>query len=274
MTTGLGSGVANSARRVRPDSALRSGSILTPLATTTAAVRSQPKSWRTAAGRAVLESFCRYLLSASPITWMRFGCTKLRCPTSAMPGYFAVDGSSRRARPSCPATHLSFRVADWDSNRALGGSSGGMAISGMCVPRSATPVAAMAASVRVLFALRTLGAVVTAELFLVFQHLAVELVGERVDRGVHVRALGVGVQLRALGVDRGLGDVPGLLHMQHHAGGGHVIEMLLDAADFLGRILAQRLGNIDLVAGNGDVHGGFSGWLKRVTFADWKAECS
>ena len=63
-------------------------------------------------------------------------------------------------------------------------------------------------------------------------------------------AFAIGVQLRALGVDGGLGAVPVLLlfEVQHDVGVGHMVEVFLDAPDFLGHIVAQGVGNLDLLA--------------------------
>src|SRR3989344_474140 len=52
------------------------------------------------------------------MTWIRLGWTKLRWPTSAMPGNFAVVGSSRRSWPASPATHLSLSGPDSASKRS------------------------------------------------------------------------------------------------------------------------------------------------------------
>src|SRR3989344_4345618 len=52
------------------------------------------------------------------MTWTRLGWTKLRWPTSAMPGNFAVVGSSSRSLPVSPATHLSLSAPDSASKRS------------------------------------------------------------------------------------------------------------------------------------------------------------
>jgi hypothetical protein len=70
-------------------------------------------------------------------------------------------------------------------------------------------------------------------LFLVLLDAAVELVGERIDGGVHVLFGRVGVDLVAAQHQRGLRLVAQLLHREHAVDVDQLLEMPRDAFEFL-----------------------------------------
>jgi hypothetical protein len=96
--------------------------------------------------------------------------------------------------------------------------------------------------------------VVVTGLFLVFDHLAIQLVGQEVNGGIHVVAIGVGMDLRALGGNRAFGLVPVLLHLENDTGAGDVIEVALDPANLLIYVSAQGVGDFNVLTGNGNLH--------------------
>lgn len=91
-------------------------------------------------------------------------------------------------------------------------------------------------------------------LLLVFQDLAVELVGQKIDRRIHVVAFCVRMQAHTFGMNSSLCLVAVLLYMQYHIGCRDVVEATLDSCQFLGRITSQRLGNRHILAAHRDLH--------------------
>ena len=91
--------------------------------------------------------------------------------------------------------------------------------------------------------------VVIREFFLEFSDLAIELVGEHVDRDVHVVLDRLGEQPFTRYADRCLGLVPLFLDRQDHVHVGDVIEKAFDLAHLLRYPVAQRLSDLDMVTG-------------------------
>src|SRR5690606_31442122 len=98
--------------------------------------------------------------------------------------------------------------------------------------------------------------VMIRELFLVLGDLPIELVGEVVDRGVHVA-------VRRLGMDRGtaacvhrrLRLVNELLDGQNAVDGRHVVEVALELSEPRRDVVAQRVRDFDVMTGNRQIHG-------------------
>src|SRR3990167_8121851 len=121
---------------------------------------------------------------------------------------------------------------------------------------------------------RSFAAVVVGGFSPVPEHLPVEFGGERVYRGIHVGSLGVGVQGGPGRVEGGLGLVQVLLDVQHDFGVDDVVEMFLEASDFLRGIVAQGFGDFHLMTAYRDLHEGSPELIRLATFAGWKAGCS
>src|SRR5690606_3184203 len=84
--------------------------------------------------------------------------------------------------------------------------------------------------------------VMISELFLVLRGLPIELVGQIVDRGVHVAVSRLGMDRgTAAGVHRRFGFVDELLDGQNAVDGRHVIEMALELPEPRCDVLAQRV---------------------------------
>lgn len=88
----------------------------------------------------------------------------------------------------------------------------------------------------------------------VFQNLAIEFVGKRIDGGIHIRTLGIGMQGRAFGMDSRLGEMTILFDVQDYGSVGEVIEVFLNSADFFGGVILKRFGNGDLVSTDSNLH--------------------
>src|SRR5258706_96781 len=86
------------------------------------------------------------------------------------------------------------------------------------------------------------------QLVLVADHLAVELVGEEVDRRVQVGFLALAVQLLAGDVRGAFGLLPELLHREDHVRVEHMVEMPRHALELGAHVAADRRGHFDMVA--------------------------
>jgi hypothetical protein len=100
-----------------------------------------------------------------------------------------------------------------------------------------------------------LGRVVVGDLLLVLAHQALELVGQRVDRRVHVGLVGHRMDRVAAHVQGRLGLVSQLLHREDPVRVDHLVEMAHDALAFLLQVAAQGGGDLDVMAGDAQVHG-------------------
>ena len=81
--------------------------------------------------------------------------------------------------------------------------------------------------------------VMVGGLFLVFLDAAVELVGQRVDGGIHVLFGGVGVDLVPAHHQGGLGLVAHFFDREHAVDVDQLLEMPGDALEFLENVAAQ-----------------------------------
>src|SRR5690606_26997023 len=110
-------------------------------------------------------------------------------------------------------------------------------------------------------------AVVVHHFLLVLEQQPVELVGQQVDRRVHVDGAGVGVEVLAGKVDRGFGAVVGLVQAELGADLERLLEMPRQALELGLDIVAQGRRHLDLMAVDIDTHSpppGFSGRFRRV----------
>src|SRR5687767_9885815 len=106
-------------------------------------------------------------------------------------------------------------------------------------------------------ALDALG-VLHVEALLVADHLAVELVDQPVDRRVHVAVVRLHVDVLARHVHVGLDPLVELLHRHHDVHVDHVVEVPIDALELRDDVVADRLGDLDVVTGQVEVHAGIS----------------
>src|SRR3546814_4802810 len=105
-------------------------------------------------------------------------------------------------------------------------------------------------------------------LLLVLEQQPVELVGQQVDRRVHVDGAGVGMEDLAGEVDRGLGAVVGLVEAELGADLEGLLEMPRQALELALDIVAQGRCHLDLMAVDIDTHSpptGFSGSSEEYT---------
>src|SRR5260221_278588 len=104
-------------------------------------------------------------------------------------------------------------------------------------------------------ALLCLGGVVIGNLFLVLAHTPVELVGERIDRRVHVGVFGQCMDRLTAQMQCRLGPLLELFHRQHAVRIDHVIGMAHQALELLFHVAAQRGTDLDMMAGDAQMHG-------------------
>ncbi len=78
----------------------------------------------------------------------------------------------------------------------------------------------------------------TDDLFLVSEDLAVELVDKQIDGGIHSVSRGIGVDDGAFGADVGLGIETLFLDMKYDVSGNDVVEVTLHAPDLFERVVA------------------------------------
>ncbi len=86
--------------------------------------------------------------------------------------------------------------------------------------------------------------------FLEASGLAIQLVNQLVDRHVHVVSDGLGVEVFAAGVECCLRLMSNLLDGEDDLGVDQMIKMPLDARQFLRDEVAQRIGQVDVMAGD------------------------
>jgi hypothetical protein len=75
-------------------------------------------------------------------------------------------------------------------------------------------------------------ALMVGQLFFVFLQLAIELVNQHVDRGVHVILFHLGKEVGAVDVYGGLGYLPVFFHRQDYMYVGYMIEVALQPLEF------------------------------------------
>src|SRR5512132_82081 len=97
-------------------------------------------------------------------------------------------------------------------------------------------------------------AAVILDEFLVFQHLPVELVGERVDRRVHVGIDALGVDVLAAHVHVRLHLLSQLVDRKHHTDVDHMIEMTVDALELGNDVGPDRRRDFEMVASEVQIH--------------------
>src|SRR6266567_2794966 len=95
---------------------------------------------------------------------------------------------------------------------------------------------------------------VSVPLFLVSDHLAIELVGQRVDRRVHVGIDAFGVDVLAADVKVGGDLLPELVDREHDIDVDHVIEMPGDAVELRRHVIADRRCDHEMMAGQVQIH--------------------
>src|SRR5947208_4707855 len=104
-------------------------------------------------------------------------------------------------------------------------------------------------------ALQRLGvAAMIGELFLMLLHLPIELVGERIDRGVHVGIDALRVDLLAANMDVRFHDLSYLVHTEHHADIDHMVEMPRHPVELVDDISADRGCDLKVMSGEVQVH--------------------
>ena len=89
--------------------------------------------------------------------------------------------------------------------------------------------------------------VMVGSLFLVLLDAAVELVGERVDGGIHILLSGIGVDFIAAHHQGGFGFVSHFFYSQHAVDVDELLEMPRDALKFLEHVAAQRGGDFHMM---------------------------
>src|SRR5687767_8365521 len=93
------------------------------------------------------------------------------------------------------------------------------------------------------------------EFIFVLQHLAVELVGEQIDRRIQIGFLALAVQVLAAHMQRYLGLLLHLVRRENHVRVDHMVEVPRDAADLRLHVAAQGGRHFEVVAAVAEVHG-------------------
>src|SRR2546428_2628698 len=93
------------------------------------------------------------------------------------------------------------------------------------------------------------------ELVLVAQHLAVELVGEQIDRCVQVLLLALAMQVLAAHVQGDFGLLAHLVDGEDDVGVDHMVEMPGDALNLRADIAADGRGHFEMMATHVQIHG-------------------
>src|SRR5882672_1717790 len=101
---------------------------------------------------------------------------------------------------------------------------------------------------------RSFGRVMVRELFLALLHPPVELVDERVDRGVHVAVDGVGMDAPARERQRRFGLVSQFLDGEHAVYVDDVIEMPRDALELLLDVALERRRDFHVMTAEIELH--------------------
>ena len=84
--------------------------------------------------------------------------------------------------------------------------------------------------------------------------LPVELVDEEVDGRIKIRCLRIGEDFAAHHVECRLRALDHLFHRQYQVCVGDVVIMTLQAQNLFAGIGAKRIGDIDVMAGNAELH--------------------
>src|SRR4030081_950034 len=92
------------------------------------------------------------------------------------------------------------------------------------------------------------------QLVLVALHLAIELVGEQIDRGIQVGLLALAMQVLAAHVQGDFRLLRQLVHGQNHMGIDHVVEMPRDALQLGAHVSAYCRGHFEMMAAHVQVH--------------------
>jgi hypothetical protein len=92
-------------------------------------------------------------------------------------------------------------------------------------------------------------------LFLVLHDLAIKLVGHQVDGRIHAAVFRMGVEIAAADVQTHFHLVHQFFHLHDHLGIDYLIKMAFHTVEFLSDIVADGRGNLEMVAGNIEVHG-------------------
>src|SRR5690606_5884810 len=101
------------------------------------------------------------------------------------------------------------------------------------------------------------------DLFLVLRDLTVELVGEVVDRGVHVALGGLGMDRCAADVDGRLRLMDKLLYGQDAVDARHIVEMTFQLLEAGRNVVAQRVRDVDVMPGYRQIPGILPCWPFR-----------
>jgi hypothetical protein len=105
------------------------------------------------------------------------------------------------------------------------------------------------------FDLHGIGLSVAEQFFFVFDQLAVELVGQHVNRGVEILGAGIGKQILATDMYLGLSFLDQFFDGKNHMGGGNAVVMIVETFEFVMHIVPDRIGKIQVMTADGNLHG-------------------
>lgn len=100
----------------------------------------------------------------------------------------------------------------------------------------------------------TFTAVVIGNFFLVAPDLAIQLVRQRIDRGVHVRTNSMGKELATRHLHSGFRLMPVFLNFQHNMYVRYVVVMALQSRELSLNILFQSRGYVYMMSADIDMH--------------------
>ncbi|MGY8712143.1 hypothetical protein RAD16_41020, partial [Bradyrhizobium sp. 18BD] len=105
------------------------------------------------------------------------------------------------------------------------------------------------------FALSVVGALQAIDiLFLVLDELAVKFIGKQVYGSVHIGLFGVGYDFAPGNMEDGFGFLSYLLDFQDDLHIGDLVKMPLQSAHFLSHVIAQSVGDFELMTANVQLH--------------------
>jgi hypothetical protein len=97
----------------------------------------------------------------------------------------------------------------------------------------------------------------TAQHFLMLLHLTVQLVDQQIDGGIHVAIFAIGKQFPAIDVELGFGFLTQFFDAEDDMDVVDMVEMTIEFFEFVVDEAAQGVSDLDMMAGQVDLHSGF-----------------
>src|SRR5690554_1795616 len=120
---------------------------------------------------------------------------------------------------------------------------------------------------------RSLALLATNVFFLVLDQLSIKAIYQQVDGGIHVSVLCLGNQVGAGDVQRTFGFLLQFVHFKGDLRADDLVEMALQAVHLFGYVITQRIGYIELEAGNLHLHNTSPDRLNELGLLYWPQWC-